>query len=447
VAGVVKRVALLASFLVASGAAAVTGCSSDGASGATQSPIADAAPADAAPPIDAGTDALDFGAPSTTYPAYTPPPFPIVQHGTGWLTTDFTVVPVVFAGDTGVANVTDFLTRWAASAEFAAVSEYGVGKMTVGATITLADAAPATLTDQQLQAWLFDRLDGTHPEWGPTDAATLKSTIYLLLYPDGTTLSVDRGGTSCGDFAGYHGAAAAPPPDAGALDAGAQPPILYAAIPRCAVTGYSVADSQTEIIAHELIETATNPFHGGYMFVDNDHIPWAIGMHGGELADLCNIVGTYWKPPSVGYTISRFWSKAAASAFRNPCVPGPPDEAYFTSFIAPVDKFAIADTPGAPTIGGVRARIGDTRSVDVLLVSDRATGPWEIHAREVPMISNNPLALTLALDRTSGSNGEKVHLSITANKSVPNGVTIVMLASKLGTPPRETLWFTPVSLR
>ena len=54
-------------------------------------------------------------------------------------------------------------------------------------------------------------------------------------------------------------------------------------------------------------------------------------------------------------------------------------------------------------------------------------------------------ALTLALDRTSGVNGEKLHLTITGNRYVSEGVTIVMLTSKLGG--RATLWFTPVSLR
>jgi hypothetical protein len=89
---IVKRVALFASFLVAGGAAAAWGCSSNVA----QSLIADAAPAEEASlpdaaAADAGPDAPDFGAPSTTYPAYTPPPFPTASHAGGMLLTDFAV--------------------------------------------------------------------------------------------------------------------------------------------------------------------------------------------------------------------------------------------------------------------------------------------------------------------------------------------------------------------
>jgi len=131
---------------------------------------------------------------------------------------------------------------------------------------------------------------------------------------------------------------------------------------------------------------------------------------------------------------------------HDPCVPGPPGEPYFNAFIASMDHFPIADSPGAPMIPGVRVPVGELRTVDVFLFSDRATPrPWTITAREVPMIANNPQALTLALDRTSGTNGEKVHLTITAKTPVSNGVTIVVLISRIGT--RTSVWFTPVSLR
>jgi len=158
------------------------------------------------------------------------------------------------------------------------------------------------------------------------------------------------------------------------------------------------------------------------------------------------VLGSYWKPPSVGYVIARAWSNSAAGMHRDPCVPGPPDEAYFNSFIAPNDEFKFNDAPNAPMITGVRVLVGETRTVDVFLFSDRPTGgPWNVTAREVPMLRTNAEALTLALDRTSGVNGEKVHLTITANQEVSNGVTIVALFSKIGT--RELLWFTPIVLR
>jgi hypothetical protein len=103
---------------------------------------------------------------------------------------DFTVVPVIFSGDPGAASVPDFLTRYAASVEwFESVAEYGVGQMTVGGTVTLTEEAPPLISDGEIQKWLRAKLDGTHPEFGPTDDATLRRTLFVLVYPKGTTLS------------------------------------------------------------------------------------------------------------------------------------------------------------------------------------------------------------------------------------------------------------------
>jgi hypothetical protein len=222
--------------------------------------------------------------------------------------------------------------------------------------------------------------------------------------------------------------------------------VPYAAIPRCTAAGSAEADTTTQAISHEVMEAATNPYGSGYTYVDDEHSPWAIGMGGGEVADLCNLRGSYWRPSSIGYAIARAWSNAAALAHKNPCDPGPAGEAYFNAFIAPKDRFPSNDAPNAPSVGGVRVVVGDTSTVDVLLYSDRQTsGPWDVSVQEVPMVARSPLALDLALDRTSGVNGEKVHLTITAKRSVSGGVTMVRITSKLG--PQEARWFTPVSVR
>jgi hypothetical protein len=481
------------------------GCSSDDEDVAeialTDATISDATTSEAHEMRDA-----DFGAPSDTYPAYTPPLPTALSRGAPVL-KDFTVVPVLFAGDTGAANVPDFLTRYAASAEWGkSVAEYGVGKITVGATVTLTEPAPKAINDPEVRSWLFAKLDGTHPEWGATDEATLEQTLFLLVYPSGTRLSDAPGRFSCADFFGYHsGVRLVPPPlDGGAPDAtidaspggdvldsgdnasmdsdvpdaagdlsmdgdtsdgaasiegGAEGgagssidggvlrgPLIYSPIARCTATGSTQEETLTAIISHELIEAATNPFGRGYLNVDNDHLPWQIGMHGGEIADLCNVLGSYWKPLSIGYAIARAWSNSAASMHHDPCVPGPPGEVYFNSFIVPTDDLSFSNAPpNAPTIPGVRVLAGETRTVDVLLFSDQPTpGPWEVMVQEVPLSRSNPKALTLALDRAGGVNGEKVHLTITARQSVSGGITMVALFSKIGK--RELVWFTMIGL-
>jgi hypothetical protein len=438
--GVVLIGAGAVAWAIASGA----GCSSTSVPASPSAP--DASTPEASLPSEAS--APDFGAPSTTYPAYPVPTLPQIQRGPGSTLTDITVVPVVYAGDPGAADVPAFLAKYAASAEWnASVGEYGGKTMTVGATVTLSEAAPTTMGAKDFVSFLQAKLDGTHPEWGPTDNATFQRTIYLLIYPSGTTLSDVPGRSTCVDFFGFHSAVAPRLPDGGLPPPGANPvPIVFAAAARCAATGYTDAQTLSAMISHELIEATLSPTGPGYGQVDTPHQPWAVGMHGSEAADLCNVQGSYWEPPDVGFTIARAWSNAAAAAGHDPCVPGPAGEAYFGSFIAPSDQFPIAGAPGAPMMGGVSVPVGQTRTVDVFLFSDRAvTGPWDVHAVEVSMSPSNPPALSLSLDRTSGVNGEKVHLTITANKSVTQGLTAVMLSSKLGT--RETLWFTPISVR
>jgi hypothetical protein len=427
--------------IVAVGIASAAGCSSTPVAAPSGAP--DASAPEAAVANEAS--APDFGAPSTTHPAYALPPLPQLQRGAGITPPDVTVVPVVFAGDTGAADVPTFLTKYAASAEWtASVGEYGVHSLTVGSTVTLSETAPSTLLAGDLAKFVREKLDGSHPEWGPNDDATIARTVYLLVYPSGTQLSDAPGRLTCTDFIGYHAVVAQGLPDGGAPPPGStHPPIIYAAVARCPIDGYTDAQALTSAISHEVIEAAVDPY--APMITDVAHAAWQVGMLGGEPADLCNIKGSYWTPPSIGFAIARSWSNAAAKVGHAPCVPTPVDEPYFSAFLAPSDSFPIADNPAAPKLDGISVPVGQSRTVDVMLSSDRATLPWDMHAVEVPMIANNPPALALALDRTSGVNGEKVHLTITANRSVNQGVTIVMLASRLGS--RETLWFTPVSVR
>jgi hypothetical protein len=177
--------------------------------------------------------------------------------------------------------------------------------------------------------------------------------------------------------------------------------------------------------------------------MDAEHTLWEGAFGGAELADLCNLSGTYWAPPSIGYTIARSWSNAAARQQRNPCIPTPAGEPYFNSFPATPDAFFLYGIDGALPTHGIQLRIGETKTVDVMLFSDSPTdGPWEVGAHEIPALPQRPNVLTLALDRTSGINGEKLHLTVTANADVERSTTSIVLSSMLGD--RQALWSTPV---
>src|SRR4051794_1906384 len=94
---------------------------------------------------DGTADAADGG---FAYPAFMPS-LPQASNLFGGRTLkDFTVVPVLFAGDPTGARAPEFLTKYAASPEWvAAVGEYGVGAMTIAAPIILNETAPPTISD------------------------------------------------------------------------------------------------------------------------------------------------------------------------------------------------------------------------------------------------------------------------------------------------------------
>jgi hypothetical protein len=420
------------------------GCSSDASSGAQPSDDSGASDDGGAP--EAAADGPDFGAPSSTYPAYMPS-VPQTTNATGGpVLHDITVVPVVYAGDTGAANVGDFLAKYAASASYAAqAADYGVGTLTIGTTITLTDTAPTMITRDDIRAFLRDRLDGTHPEWGGNDTTTLAKTVFLLVYPSGTTIAKAAGDTSCGAFQGFHDTAPlAAGADAGASTLPADATPIYAAIPRCVATGLSESASLTMAINHELLEAATDPLPAprvAFDDLDDDHFVWGPAMRGPEVADLCDYAGSFFAPADVGYTIARVWSNSAARAYHDPCVPAPAG-AYFNTAI-PTETVALN---AMRSTKGIAVSVGKTKTVDVLFFSNAATtAPWTIAAREWQLNPADPLVLDVKLDRTAGTNGEKAHLTVTAKSATPSGRSAILVSSKLGT--RESLWFTWVAVQ
>lgn len=448
-------VAVVAALLALVASAASAGCSSS---------------QDGAPDADAGAgDGADFGEASTTYPAYSPPVPQVVILFGGTTLKDFTVVPVVFAADTRAATLQDFLTKYARSPEWAsAVAEYGVGKMSIAKTVVLDETPPSAIRDVEIEQWLGQKLDGTHPEWGPSDSPTFAKTVYAIVYPDSTKVTNRDNRISCVDFFGFHYVAIARRGNVGADGGGADASdaagtaeggggdvvdaILYIALPRCTQAPLTEDATFTGSLAHELVEVATDPYvtrtTGGpaYRSLDLDHGIWEVGFNGGEIADLCNVAFSVWSPPSIGYSISRSWSNIAARLYHDPCVPTPPDEPYFNTFIVAPDSFRLFPDPQVPPTKGITVRVGMTKTFDVMLFSDRPTdGPWDVTAFEQPVLPSSPRVLMLEQDRRSGMNGEKLHLSITASSTTPTGTSAVAIGSTMGSK-KQTVWFTSVSI-
>jgi uncharacterized membrane protein YgcG len=228
------------------------------------------------------------------------------------------VVPVFFAADPSQSQIEQFLMELSSSAYWTATtSEYGVGPLAVAPSIVVSDPALSVITTGQALDWLVGHLDGSHPEWPPIDV----NNVYVVFYPEATTITETIGattfGTSCKDFGAYHdqgipsvdavtggdggggdgddgggdeggggggggeggggGDESGSAEDAVAGGAGADavdsardaaaglarptgPSFVYAVIPRCAsFNGQTGLDSLTAATSHEIVEAVTDP--------------------------------------------------------------------------------------------------------------------------------------------------------------------------------------------
>lgn len=384
------------------------------------------APAAATPDAaiaDAGPD-VDYGQPSDTYPAFLPPMPQIVPSG-GAVLASPRIVPVFFASDALEAPITDFVQKLAAwSAWPTLVGEYGVGAATVAPSIHLTAPAAATYTDLDVEVWVASQLDGTHAEWGTTDAATLATSIYVVFFPPGTTVSLT--GTTdatCGNVGAYHDET-----KVGATR------VSFVVMPRCPASTLSVLDQVTLKTTHEITETVTDPAPRtapAFYEVDEGHRHWSFMAHGGEVGDLCqDFDSSRYKPTDLGYLIQRAWSNAASKAGHDPCAPIPASAGGFFG-TAPVDDEPVPILVDGKrvTLRGVNVPIGQTRVIELRLFSDAKTDPWSVEVFDALVARGYPRTLDLSLDGDRGANGNKLHLSITANAKSSFGASIVRIDS------------------
>lgn len=332
------------------------------------------------------------------------------------------VVPVFFPNDPQQPMLLDYLAKLAASPTWAQqVSEYGVGPISVAAPVTIPTAPNADVTDADVQAFLTSSLDGSHAEWGPTDSATLATSVYLLFYPSTTTITMGSD-TSCNAFVGYHNRTAG-----GAI---------YAPVVECAVP--QVPNEPLVVAHHELLEAATDPqvdSARAYHDIDVAHIFWSLPAQGAEVGDLCQAVRAgRVLDPSLGYSIPRGWSNASMKGFHDPCLPVVPNTPYFAAIPRFDEDVPFNDSGMQVTTKGLSLHVGQAVTVDVDFLSDGPTGgPWTIIADDALHARLGfPQAVSLSLDKASGENGTKVHLTVTAIATNPFDATVVEITSSLG---------------
>lgn len=386
------------------------------------------APVDAS---DAGAEASDESGPTDAYPA-AHPPLPKSMSKGGAVVAHPKIVPVVFDADPLAHDIETFMGAWATTTYWQTVlADYGIDKPTVLPVAHVSETLASTLDDSDIQTWLAAHVDGTHDGFPVPDA----DTLYALFYPPGVTITYSGLGSSCTAFHGYHGAASSP----SGVNA------VYSVISRCAsipedttLTGIQYVSAVT---SHEVIEGLTDPGvldKPAFALVDDAHVAWEL-YPGGEVGDLCALVGNaFYKPTDFPYAVQRIWSNTAAASGHDPCIVQQPGQVYFNS--APVldDDVRVVDNFGKTvTTKGVKLAIGESKTIEVDLFSDAPTDAWTVSA--VEPFSSTTHHLQLNWDKTTGQNGDKLHLTITALSKDPQfGGEFFMILSKLGK--QRTFW-------
>lgn len=265
------------------------------------------------PPTDAGALVDGNGADAGSFTPAAHPAFPVLpMQGASQIASPRLVV-IVAPGEPLASAIFDFADALLTSDWLPTTgADYGVTTPVTPAVHLTGAAMPATMGLSALRAYVASTI-ASHPE-----AATDGSTIYLVVYPSGTTF-----GNGCSFFAAHYVL------DPSAPDATPTDGLAY--VQRCALApGLSEIDYLTSVASHEIIEALSDakPSTGWVMptaldGLDGTTPPWGISswsfFQSGavENADLCE--GAFVREG--GHLYQRVWSTTAARAGGDPCVP------------------------------------------------------------------------------------------------------------------------------
>ncbi len=410
-----------------------------GSADATGHPASDGAPGDDATDRDgasgddasehegsAGDDAADHDAAPNDAPGapFVPamhPPFPQLQGG-GQVIAHPTVVGMFFSDYDNTTAVSAMLAGlptvvmpdgnqyWST-----AVSEYGVGPLTVLPPITLSQNAPTTNPNP---ASLVSSEIASNAALANVDS----NTVIAVFYPSKTPLSGSCAAQAIG-FGGYH--------DSVMTNKGRIP---FAVVSECANFGplTSALDMVTVAGSHEIIEAVTDPFQSGYPGLDTSTPAgwaWDVLLGGNEEnGDMCTINTGNGRPSAAyPYLLQRGWSnRAAAAGNLDPCQPDIlPAQPFVGAFPVMPDMVNAGQSIGP----GVKIAVGSSETVEVDCYSFEATAPFTVAARQARSIQ--PPQLSFSWDKTTCLNGDKLHLTITVQSQGMNGVEPFILYAQL----------------
>ena len=327
-------------------------------------------------------------------------------HG-GPVMTNIEVWTVVWKGDEALgANVNRFIGWMVNSDDYwvPAVSEYGVGKGKAMGVLVIKDAmgnpmaAPAVLPDSGVEPLIKQQVaQGNFP-------APTANTLFSFVIPPNTQSNMGRGGVGCQDYGGYHSEAR----KANSY----KDTVSYAINLQCPGGGFggnTAFDSLTEVISHEVAETATDPYPGTKPGWRNDYQPL-----GGEDGDLCVGLSNAYKVagdptnniPDSTYFVTRLWSNKAATAGNvDPCQPTVGKRPYFNVAFDPAD-LEINSDPTQDQV--IQAQFEPYAFGDVGLIK------WQVETTYLQGITVEP-------DHGQGMAGDTIRVNITVSKNAQAG--------------------------
>jgi hypothetical protein len=352
---------------------------------------------------DAGGQAFD--GPFVTAPH---PPQPQVVNSLGTVLQSPKVQLIVYSEDPNLGDVEAMLTELSKTSTWSEqTSEYGVGPLTILPTIQIPGTPPATLngngSPSPFEQTLVANTTGGDPAWGAADP----NTIYTFLLPYGT--NIQSSGNCCVDYYGYHYEV----PVTSTMSLSYAIVCTCNSVPGTVFSQLTQLENVTTTVDHELVEAVTDPLPlsaPAWSMEDQSDMVWLFAT-GGEIADMCEYnADANFTPPGSTYMVQRSWSNVAAKAGTNPCVPVPKPTPYFDAIAVLPDTVSLA---GGYASKGVHIPIGGTATVDVQLFSTAPTsGPWRVSAYDLNYYLGYPPNTTVKLDKTTGSNGDVLHLTI-----------------------------------
>jgi hypothetical protein len=379
---------------------------------------------------DASLPVADAGAPEAAPPfviAPRPPAPQLVSLG-GPVLDKPVVIVVTWDADPDRVATEKFATDIGKTAYWKTLAaEYGVGELRSGPPVHITAPPPAAITDDAIATFVAAQIDAAEGAW---PSSTSEQYLYTLFYPASTRITAaSDGSVACTSFYGWHAEAT--------LASGRVVP--FAVLPKCVtdtVIPFHGLDVITATAAHEWFEAVTDPFplsQPAYAAMDPAHDAYG-DNYGAEIGDLCQSgPESTIRVPGVDLAVQRAWSNVAASAGHDPCQPPAVDTAYFAAVprvsapsatsphvvdggardAAPADAGPDA-TDSTAAQSGLHLADGEAKTVDVVLYSDRPSAPWTVSAVEGAELTMGTAPLvSFAFDRTSGKNGDVLHMTLT----------------------------------